>query len=172
MPIKKETKTRLLISPEETIAVLKDSKLPLEEYAQQFLTLYGSTNTGYALSQPLATTIYSGEAGLEYSKELQGIATPLPDGEYTTAEGVDVVVENGNLEVRTNDSNVPESTVDMPYPAPQLTIEEQKVFNEALFWKTQKRVSKYIKARHPNTTDTAIAKRRAANKAAGKARRR
>lgn len=115
--------------------------------------------------------IYSGEAGLEYSKELQGIATPLPDGEYTTAEGVDVVVENGNLEVRTNGLNVPESTVDVPYPAPQLTIEDQQALNEALFWKTQKRMSKYVKARHPNTIGIAIAKRRKANKAARKARR-
>lgn len=100
------------------------------------------------------------------------ITTPLPDGEYTSVEGVDVVVEDGNLEVRTNGLNAPESTIDMPYPAPELSIEDQKALNEAMFWKTQKRVSKHIKAQHPATTNIAIAKRRTANKTARKARKR
>ncbi len=160
MPTEKKVK----ISAEEAALALKNGN--------QVTSLIGSTATGYALSQPLATTIFSGEAGLEHSKELQDIITPLPDGEYTSVEGVDVVVEDGKLEVRTNGLNVPEATVNVPYPAPQLSIEDQKALNEALFWKTQKRVSKHIKARHPNTTGIAIDKRRKANKAAGKARRR
>lgn len=100
------------------------------------------------------------------------ITTPLPDGEYTSVEGVDVVVEDGNLEVRTNGLNVPESTVELPYPAPEISTQDMKALNELMFWKTQRRMSKHIKGRHPATTDIAIAKRRKANKAAGKARRR
>lgn len=110
------------------------------------------------------------------TKKKSAITTSLPDGEYTTVEGVDVKVQDSQLEVTANDLNIPETApvqeVSIPYPAPQLSEEEIKMLNEQLWYRNQPRLSKYRKAKHPHTSGIAVAKRRAKNKAAAQSRKR